>query len=231
MGAARAGIARRSRSWRLAADLWCARWFWPRDDGHAARAFRSGDAGRDRRRRAAGPDAAPGIIWRAGSTSAAHAASALGLLSLAAGVRRRLLRRVGPATSGRRVRRGHRQSAVGDAARGSGRAEPSPDASQRRLVRFIRESGLYPACDRGHVNLYQPFLERALSLARPGGRIGLILPSGLATDDGATMLRAKLLECACTDTLVGIDNARGDLPHSSRRAVPGGLRDDGAAHR
>ena len=31
---------------------------------------------------------------------------------------------------------------------------------------------------------YLPFLERALSLARRNGRVGLVLPWGLATDDG-----------------------------------------------
>ena len=82
----------------------------------------------------------------------------------------------------------------------------------RQLVRFIRESGLYPSCDRGHVNLYQPFLERALSIARPGGRVGLVLPWGLAVDDGARALRTRLLERSVTDTMVGLDNAGGIFP-------------------
>jgi hypothetical protein len=84
------------------------------------------------------------------------------------------------------------------------------DRNDQQLVRFIRESGFYPSCDRGHVNLYQPFLERALSLARPTGRVGLVLPWGLATDDGATALRKRLLERTDLDTLVGLDN-RGSL--------------------
>src|SRR5256885_7368536 len=60
------------------------------------------------------------------------------------------------------------------------RRDSGPDrpGGDRRLIRFIRESGLYPSCDRGHVNLYQPFLERALVLARNGGRVGLVLPWG-----------------------------------------------------
>ena len=82
----------------------------------------------------------------------------------------------------------------------------------RQLVRFIRDSGLYPSCDRGHVNLYQPFLERSLSLLRPGGRAGLLLPWGLAVDDGAQALRRRLLDEAATDTIVGFDNALGLFP-------------------
>jgi hypothetical protein len=79
-------------------------------------------------------------------------------------------------------------------------------------MKFIRESGLYPSCDRGHLNLYQPFLERALSLTRSGGRVGLILPWGLAADDGAAALRRKLVEQFGLDTVVGLDNANGLFP-------------------
>ena len=101
-------------------------------------------------------------------------------------------------------------------------------ALNRPLVRFIRESGLYPSCDRGHVNLYQPFLERALALTRPGGRVGLVLPWGLAVDDGAVALRGRLLDQAALDTVVGLDNARAIFPiHRGLRflvavASPGG---------
>ena len=106
------------------------------------------------------------------------------------------------------------------------------DQSSRQpsLVRFVRESGLYPSCDRGHVNLYQPFLERSLSLARRGGRVGLVLPWGLASDDGAAALRTLLLDRAATDTIVGLDNGRALFPiHRGLRflvvvASPGGPR-------
>jgi hypothetical protein len=87
------------------------------------------------------------------------------------------------------------------------------DAGARRdLVRFVRESGLYAASGRGHLNLYQPFVERALQLTRPGGRAGLLLPWGLATDDGAASLRGRLLDRGEIDTLVGLDNALGLFP-------------------
>src|SRR5262249_12612738 len=91
--------------------------------------------------------------------------------------------------------------------------ESSCSAKPRRgLLDFIRRSGLYPSCDRGHLNLYQPFIERALALARVGGRVGLILPWGLATDDGAASLRRRLLDHATVDTFVGLDNARALFP-------------------
>ena len=92
----------------------------------------------------------------------------------------------------------------------SGRPEPVEGRNQ--LVSFIRGSGLYPSCDRGHVNLYQPFVERALSLTKPNGRVGLIVPWGLATDDGAATLRSRLLDRASVDTIVGLDNGNGLFP-------------------
>jgi len=86
------------------------------------------------------------------------------------------------------------------------------DPARRDLVTFVRESALYPSCDRGHVNLYQPFLERSLSLARPGGRVGLVLPWGLAADEGAASLRRRLLGNDRIDTIVGLDNSAGLFP-------------------
>lgn len=79
-------------------------------------------------------------------------------------------------------------------------------------VSFIRESGHYPSCRRGHLNLYQPFLDRSLTLARPGGRIGLIVPWGLAADSGAAAHRARLLERDHLETIIGVHNTDGLFP-------------------
>src|SRR5262249_38733100 len=62
-----------------------------------------------------------------------------------------------------------------------------------RLTAFARASGLYPHKGDGHANLYQLFVERALSLTRRGGRIGLVLPSGFASDHGSAALRRHTL--------------------------------------
>lgn len=80
------------------------------------------------------------------------------------------------------------------------------------LVRFIRESGLFPRCRSGHVNLYQPFVDRALQLTSPRGRIGLVLPWGMAVDDGATELRRAVTDAGALETVVGFDNVRGLFP-------------------
>ena len=83
--------------------------------------------------------------------------------------------------------------------------------SRAAVASFVRHSGVYPRCTNGHVNLYQPFLERALSLARPGGRVGLVMPWGLASDDGSADLRAELIRQGL-HTVVGLDNGRGLFP-------------------
>ena len=51
-----------------------------------------------------------------------------------------------------------------------------------------------------------------MALTRQGGRIGLVLPSGLATDHGSAPLRQLLLSRCDLDALVGIDNHRGVFP-------------------
>jgi hypothetical protein len=86
------------------------------------------------------------------------------------------------------------------------------------VLRFTRDAGVYTAQSSGHANRYQLFAERALALARRGGRLGLVLPSGLATDQGSAPLRRRLLSECDIDALAGIDNQRGVFPiHRSVR--------------
>ena len=90
----------------------------------------------------------------------------------------------------------------------------------RRFTDFVREAGVYRVESRAHVNRYQLFVERALQLARPGGRIGLVLPSGVVTDAGSAPLRRHLFERADVDSVTGLDNRGGIFPiHRSLRFV------------
>jgi hypothetical protein len=87
-----------------------------------------------------------------------------------------------------------------------------------QLTRFARDSGVYTATSDGHPNRFQLFVERAVRLARPGGRVGLVLPSGLATDRGCAGLRRLLLERCDTEAIVGLENAAAIFPiHRSVR--------------
>jgi hypothetical protein len=87
-------------------------------------------------------------------------------------------------------------------------------------LRFYGGSRLYTLQGHGHGNLYQLFLERALRLVKPHGRIGLILPSGVATDHGSATLRRHLFDRTSIDTWLGFDNRRRIFPiHRGMRFV------------
>ena len=83
---------------------------------------------------------------------------------------------------------------------------------------FFRASGVYRHQSAGQLNRYQMFVERALTLTKRGGRIGLVLPSGFATDHGAAQLRRTLLSRTAVETITGFDNRRVIFPiHRSVR--------------
>ncbi|MBK9242684.1 MAG: N-6 DNA methylase [Acidobacteria bacterium] len=212
--------------WRLAVSLWCAQWFWPAGTRRPSPAEIR--AGGDALVRGSGDLASTEVGRLASIATATSAAQQFFHWPLefpevfydSGGV----LRPTGgfdavignpPWEMVRRDSSSGRRSAVRDP-----------------LVTFVRESGLFPLCRRGHLNLYQPFVERSLSLVRPGGRVGLVVPWGFAVDDGASGLRSALVDAAALDTIVGFDNARGLFPiHRGLRfavvvAAPGGPRRD-----
>ena len=48
---------------------------------------------------------------------------------------------------------------------------------------LLRDTGRYPFCGRGRVNLYAVFAETMRTLLNDRGRTGCVLPTGIATDD------------------------------------------------
>jgi hypothetical protein len=52
-------------------------------------------------------------------------------------------------------------------------------------VRMARSCGDYPLLSGGDVNIYSLFVERAMSLVKPDGMVGLVTPSGIASDKTA----------------------------------------------
>ena len=187
--------------WRLACDIWTARWFWtaktaqgapsPAETAALIDTVLHGD-------RTLGVDWARFRIAAASATAAAH-------------------------------RFFHWPLEFADVfygERGEPRERPGFDAvignppwevlmagaSHRQTLEFLRGSGHYPSCDRGHLNLYQAFVDRSWSLTRRGGRMGLILPWGFASDEGSRTLRARMIGGGTVDSLVGLDNAEGIFP-------------------
>ncbi len=82
----------------------------------------------------------------------------------------------------------------------------------RQLMDYARDSGTYRAGGSGHLNLYQLFVERALGLARPGGRVGLVVPWGLCSDQGSSALRRYLFEQCDTSQISAFENTAGIFP-------------------
>lgn len=105
------------------------------------------------------------------------------------------------------------------------RADAGGPATRRRtrracraLVEFATGSGCYRVRSEAHSNLYQLFVERALGLVRRGGRLGMVLPWGLAADHGASGLRRLLFDAAEVDGLVSFHNREAIFPvHRSVR--------------
>ena len=89
--------------------------------------------------------------------------------------------------------------------RGTQRQRPRSSGS-------LRDAGVYDARPDGHANRYQLFVERAMALIKPGGRIGLVLPSGMIADQPAARLRRSLFSRCGVERVVGFDNRAGTFP-------------------
>ena len=62
-------------------------------------------------------------------------------------------------------------------------------------LRIARKGGDYPLLSKGDVNLYSLFVERAMTLVKSGGMVGLLVPSGIASDKtSATFFKSVATE-------------------------------------
>ncbi|HEX5217655.1 MAG TPA: N-6 DNA methylase [Vicinamibacterales bacterium] len=189
--------------WRLAASVWCARWFAGEPRASAAESRAAIDAILHDDRTLRLPDLSR-IIAAARQTASAHRFFHWPLE----------FPDVFTAAPERRGGVGF-DAVIGNPPWEVLRRDPGDDQARMNatdFLRFVRDSGIYRHCDRGHLNLYQPFVERSIALTRPGGRVGLVLPWGLASDDGASVLRELLLGRAGVDTIVGLDNRAAMFP-------------------
>jgi hypothetical protein len=72
--------------------------------------------------------------------------------------------------------------------------------------RFLRASEQYPLTARGDINTYSVFAELFTQLASPTGRVGMIVPTGIATDDTNKHFFADLVDSQRLLQLVGFEN-------------------------
>src|SRR5262249_51485492 len=129
------------------------------------------------------------------------------------------------AADGERRPNGGFDSVVGNPPWGMGRADHGSAAHRSASreetaadARVHRDAGVDETQAERHAHRYQLFLERSVALTRTGGRIGLVLPSGLIADQGSARLRRLLFSRANVETIVGFDNKQAIFPiHRSVR--------------
>ena len=197
-------------TWRRLADLWCALWFWdaaspappPAAYGALCDAIRGRDCSIPPRQRDAWLGAADQTSRRAAFFHwqlefPEVFAEASGLPRAEGGF---------DAVLGNPPWDMVRGDSGGPAARAAARANAD------RLTRFVRGAGLYTGAHEAHGNLYQLFVERALSLLKPGGRLGLVVPWGLLADHGSGAVRARVLRTCRCDALVSLTNRHAIFP-------------------
>ncbi|MGQ0733606.1 MAG: Eco57I restriction-modification methylase domain-containing protein [Acidobacteriota bacterium] len=192
--------------WKAIADLWCAGWFWPAGDlpRGVYLDMASSRGGRDGALSGRQRDA---IADRASATARSHRFFHWELE----------FPEVFFTRDGQPRADGGFDAVIGNPPWDVLRANPEDDRTagparedRRAALRFFRRAGVYRYLGPGHLNRYQLFLERACQLARSGGRLGLVLPSGLATDHGSGSLRRALADGADIERVIGFDN-RGSI--------------------
>jgi hypothetical protein len=76
--------------------------------------------------------------------------------------------------------------------------------------RVARRGGEYPFLSGGDTNLNSLFIERAHSLIKPGGLVGLLVPSGIASDQSSAPFFRKMTEGQQLRSVIDFFNKRSD---------------------
>ncbi len=77
---------------------------------------------------------------------------------------------------------------------------------------LLRSSGRFPLCGRGRINSYAVFAEAMRAAVGPAGRAGVVVPTGIATDDTTKAFFADLVERAGLACLYDFENREGLFP-------------------
>jgi hypothetical protein len=79
-------------------------------------------------------------------------------------------------------------------------------------MRIARKGGHFPLLSRGDINLYSLFVERAHALVKPGGMVGLLTPSGIASDLSASEFFRKVATGGHLKALYDFENKKVFFP-------------------
>lgn len=89
-------------------------------------------------------------------------------------------------------------------------------ASAQRVLDYARRSGRYPLTGKGDINTYMLFAELARSMVAPRGMVGLLTPSGIATDDTTKEFFNDLMDSQALRVLYDFENKRPFFPDVHR---------------
>ncbi len=82
-------------------------------------------------------------------------------------------------------------------------------ALAERTLGHVRNSGRYPLCGKGDINTYAVFAELAKTIVARNGRVGLLVPSGVATDNTTKDFFGALTQ---TESLIGLYDFENKAP-------------------
>jgi hypothetical protein len=82
--------------------------------------------------------------------------------------------------------------------------------------KFLRDSSRFPLTARGDINTYAVFAELARSLINPEGKVGIIVPTGIATDDTCKYFFGDLVEKNALVSLFDLENRDALFPSVHR---------------
>ena len=84
--------------------------------------------------------------------------------------------------------------------------------SAESVSRFVRGSTRFPLTGRGDINTYSVFTETARHLLAPRGRLGMIVPTGIATDDTTKVIFSDLVKTGSLVSLYDFENRKKVFP-------------------
>ena len=96
-----------------------------------------------------------------------------------------------------------------------GRYLAAKQAAERTL-RHVRTCGRFPLTAKGDINTYAVFAELAQAIVAPNGRVGLLVPSGIATDLTARAFFADLTKAGRLAALYDFENKAPIFPDVHR---------------
>ena len=82
---------------------------------------------------------------------------------------------------------------------------------------LMRNTGRYPLCGRGDINLYAVFAEAMRNVVNERGRAGCVLPTGIATDDTTKLFFQDVMETGSLASLFDFENRSRIFPDVDSR--------------